>query len=428
MPGRQSKLARAVIVFFVLLLNSSLISANDNICITPFEELVLEGLSSHPSIEVSKKILTGADLQLRSAKWGYYPTPSLDVSKSLDKSQITFRIDQPLWDGGKINAVRDKAQARKTEATFVYAESQYQLIEDYLNTLQKYLQAQDKIIILNNGIDELKSLMQTIDRMILAGELSIADKNLLSTKIADIHSSLEITKAEFDVAKIQFEILTGNKLECDISFNDKPIFRSNISIESLVDDALNFSPSLKILNARIEEAKSDVDSAESKLLPTLKLRGEYKQGALYDGNNGEKESLIYLVFEMSTGAGASLLTNIGRSEINVLQVKNEKLSKEKEVTDKLMNNYTRFIAVKNNLEILSNDVLVAEKVYDSNQRLFFLQQKKWTDVVNALTALNTKKISKALLLGEYKVLEMKLALKTNRLSLKTGGFLSEVLQ
>ena len=423
----EPRIAQAVIIVFSLLSSSTFISANDNLCDTSFNELVLEGLTSHPSIEVSKKIVTGADLQLRSAKWDYYATQSIDVSKSANKAQLTLRIDQPLWDGGKINAVRDKAQARKTEATFVYAESQYQLIENYLNTLQKYLQAQDKIIILNSGIDELEFVMQTIDRMISVGELSIADKNLLSTKIADIHSSLEITKAEFDVAKIQFEILTGYKLECDIYFNDRPIFSSNINIESLVHDALNFSPSLKILNARVEQAKSDVYSAESKLLPTLKLRGEHRQGSLYDRNYGDKESLIYLVFEMSTGAGASVLTNIGRSEIKVLQVENEKLSKEKEVIDKLMNNYTRFVAVKNNLKILSNDVLVAEKVFDSNKRLFFLQQKKWIDVVNALTTLNTKRVSKALLLGEYKVLEMRLALKTNRLSLETGGFLSEVL-
>ena len=428
MLGKQSKLAKTVLVFFGLVLNSALISANDHICSTAFDELVFEGLNTHPSINVSKKILIGADLQLSSAKWGYYPTPSIDVAKSLSKTRITLRLDQPLWDGGKINAVRDKAQARKTEATYIYAESQYQLIEDYLNTLQKYLQAQDKISIMNSGIDQLKSLMQVIDRMIVAGELSIADKNLLSTKIADIYSSLETTRAEFDVAKIQFEILTGHNVECDVSFNDKPIFRGSINIELLVDDALNFSPSLKILNARIEAAKSDVDSAESKLWPTLKLRGEHKSGALYDSDNGKTENLIYLVFEMSTGAGASLLSNIGRSEINVLKVKNEKLSKEKEVIDKLMNNYTRFVAVKNNIEILSNDIIIAEKVFDSNKRLFFLQQKKWIDVVNALTALNQKKISKAQLLGEYKVLEMKLALKTNRLSLKTGGFLSEVLQ
>ena len=185
MLGKQSKLAKTVLVFFGLLLNSTLISANDNICNTAFDELVLEGLNSHPSIEVTKKIVIGADLQLSSAKWGYYPTPSIDVAKSLSKTRITLRLDQPLWDGGKINAVRDKAQARKTEATYIYAESQYKLIEDYLNTLQKYLQAQDKISIMNSGIDQLKSLMQTIDRMIVAGELSIADKNLLSSKVSD---------------------------------------------------------------------------------------------------------------------------------------------------------------------------------------------------------------------------------------------------
>ena len=44
-------------------------------------------------------------------------------------------------------------------------------------------------------------MMETVDRMIIAGELSAADKNLLNTIISDIYSSLEITQAEFDVAK-----------------------------------------------------------------------------------------------------------------------------------------------------------------------------------------------------------------------------------
>jgi outer membrane protein TolC len=264
--------------------------------------------------------------------------------------------------------------------------------------------------------------------MIIAGELGMADKNLLNTRIADIYSSLEITQAEFDVAKIQFEILTGHKVECNVSFNNKPIFSESMNIELLVDETLDFHPALKILNAKIEVAKSDVDSAESKLWPTLKLRGEHRKGALYDSDSDKEENLIYLVLEMSTGAGASALSNIERSKINVLKVKNEKFSKEKEVINKLMNNYTRFVAVKNNIEILSNDIKIAKKVFDSNNRMFFLQQKKWIDVVSALTVLNKKKISKAQLLGEYKVLEMKLALKTNRLSLETGDVLSDVLQ
>ncbi len=403
-------------------------NANDEICSIKFGELLSEGLDSHPSIIVSKKLILGTDLQLSSAKWGYYPTPTIDVSRSSNDTRTTFRLDQPLWAGGKIDAIRDKAEAQKNEATYVYAESQYQLIEDYLNTLQKYLQAKDKIHIMNDGVSQLKSIMQTIDRMIEAGELSLADKNLLNTRIADIYSSLEITQAEFDVAKIQFEILTGHKVECNVSFSKKSIFVDNINIEGFVDETLSFHPSLKILNAKIEAAKSDVDSAESKLWPTLKLRAEHRNGALYDGDTNEEENLIYLALEMSTGAGASALSNIERSKINVLKVKNEKLSKEKEVIDKLMNNYTRFIAVKNNIEILSNDIKIAEKVFNSNKRMFFLQQKKWIDVVNALTALNKKKISRAQLSGEYKALEMKLALKTNKLSLDTGAILSEVLQ
>jgi len=428
LKGEQLKLVKTLSVFFVLFLNTTILSASDKFCDTKFDELLYKGLNSHPSIIVSKKLILGADLQLSSAKWGYYPTPTIDVSRSSNNTRTTFRLDQPLWAGGKIDAIRDKAKAQKNEATYVYAESQYQLIEDYLNTLQKYIQAQDKINIMNDGVSQLQSIMQTIDRMIAAGELGMADKNLLNTRIADIYSSLEITQAEFDVAKTQFEILTGHKVECNVSFAQKSLFADDINIELLVDEALNFHPSLKILNAKIEAARSDVDSAESTLWPTLKLRGEHRKGALYDSDSDKEENLIYLVLEMSTGAGASALSNIERSKINVLKVKNEKLSKEKEVIDQLMNNYTRFVAVKNNIEILSNDIKIAEKVYDSNKRMFFLQQKKWIDVVNALTALNKKKISKAQLSGEFKSLEMKLALKTNRLSLETGEILSDVLQ
>jgi adhesin transport system outer membrane protein len=422
-------LVKALPIVFGLFSNVIAASAEvNNNCSITFDELLSQGLSTHPSITVTKKLILGADLQLSSARWGYYPTPSIDVSRSSNKTRTTFRIDQPLWAGGKIDAIHDKAKAQKDEAIHVYAESQYKLIEDHLNTLQKYLQAQDKIRIMNAGVEQLESLMQTIDRMIEAGELSLADKNLLNTRIADIHSSLNITQAELDVSKIQFEILTGNKTECDIAFKSKPIFKDDINLELLVDDALDFNPALKILNAKIEVAKSDVDSAESKLWPTLKLRGEHRKGALYDGDIDKEENLIYLVLEMSTGAGASALSNVQRSKINVLKVKNEKLSKEKEVIDELMNNYTKFIAVKNNIEILKNDVNIAQKVFESNKRMFFLQQKKWIEVVNALTVLNKKKISKFQLIEEYKTLEMKLALKTNRLSLKTGGVLSGVLQ
>ena len=424
------KLIKKLPIFFGLLVSSFIVNAADikQLCTTEFQDLLAEGLRTHPSITVSKKLVLGSELQVDIARWGYFPTPSVNISGSSSNASTTLRLDQPLWAGGKIDASRDKAKALNDEANFSYALSQFNLIEDYLNALQKYLQAQNKIDILNVSVTELKSMMETVDRMIIAGELSVADKNLLNTIISDVYSSLEITQAEFDVAKIQLEILTGYKVRCNIASAEKEIFPDKINLELLVNETLNSHPELKILTAQIEAAKADVDSAESKLWPTLKLRGEHTKGSLYKSNDSNKEdSLIYLMLEMSTGAGASALNNIERSKINVLKVKSQKLSKEKVIVDQLMNNYTRFVAVKTNIELLSNDIKIAEKVYESNKRLFFLQQKKWLDVVNALSKLNIKKISKAQLISEFKALEMKLALKTNRLSLVTGGVLSDLL-
>jgi outer membrane protein TolC len=270
--------------------------------------------------------------------------------------------------------------------------------------------------------------MGTLGRMIEAGELSVADENLLKTKLADMLSSLIITKAEFTAAKVQLEILTGRKIECKVTLNRKPIFEGVIDIETLVDRVLAFHPTLKILDANIESAKSEVDTSKSKLWPSLYLRGEYRKGALYESDIDREESLIYLVLKMSTGAGASALSNVEKSKVKVLKIRFEKLSKEKLIIDKLMNNYTRLVAVITNKEILTRDVEIAKKVYGSNQKLFFLQQKKWTDVVNALTELNKKKISKAQLTAEYKVLESKIALQIGRLSLDTGEVMPYVLQ
>ena len=395
----------------------------DPACSTPFGELLSEGLRTHPSITVSKKLMLASDLQLSSANWAYYPTPTVDLSGSLNNTRTTVRIDQPLWDGGRIDASYANAEAQKEEALHSHAESQYQLIEDYIQTLKNYLQAQSKIAIMGAGLQQLESIMLTIDRMIEAHELGVADKNLLNTKIADIHSKLTIANAEFDVAKIKFEILTGKEINCAVVSTDSSIFNGGMSIEKLVDDSLYSHPALRILDAKIQSAESGIASANSKLWPTLKLRAEHSKGALYDSDSSQDETLVYLALEMSTGAGASALTEVERSKVNVLKVKSQKLAKEKQVIDALMNNYTQFVAVKSNIQIVSNDVDVAEQVFNSNKRMFFLQQKKWIDVVNALLILNNKKIIKFKLMEEYKALEMTLALKTNRLSLETGAIL-----
>ena len=397
------------------------------ICKIEFNSILNEALGSHPSILMSENVIKGAQFQVDSAKWGYYPTPSLDISgTSASKRQTTFRLDQPIWTGGRLDAAYDKAKAQKDEALHSYDENQYKLIENYLNTLKNYLQAKEKIKVLNENKKQFNALMQMLDRMITAGISSQTDKDLLNSRLANVYSDLVITKAQLRVSKIQFEILTGKQIDCNIDFKYKQIFADTIIIEKLIDNILEFHPALKMLDSKIKSAQIEVANSKSSLWPSLILRGEHRSGTIYDEVKPESENLIYLTLNVSTGAGISALSNINKSKVNVSKVRYEKLSKQKELIDSLMNDYTNYISAKSHKKIVEKNIVTSKKIYESNQRLFSSQDKKWLDVVNSLSELNKQKISDSKLSVDSKILEYKISLKTGRISLKTGEILSDI--
>jgi len=396
-------------------------------CNIDFNELLNEGLSSHPSIAMSKDVIKGAEYQLDSAKWGYYPSPSIDVSAtSQNNIQTTLRLDQPLWTGGKLDAAYDKAKAQQDEAFQKYDENQYKLILNYLDTLQNYLQAQEKIKVLNENKKQFNLLMEMLDRMTKAGVSSQSDKDLLHSKLANIYSDLVVTKAKLRVAKIQFEILTGKQIDCNINFAYKQIFKSSPIIEELIQDILEFHPTLKMIDSQIKSAISEVSNSKSQLWPNLILRAEHRQGTLYDEVVPSSESLVYITLQVSTGAGLSALSNINKSKINISTIKYEKLTKEKELIDDLMNDYTNSISAISHKQIVKDNIVTTKKVYESNKRLFLSQNKKWLDVVIALTELNNQRVGYSKLSVESKILEYKMSLKTGRLSLETGKIENDI--
>lgn len=396
-------------------------------CSISFDSILNEGLGSHPSISMSQKMIEGAEYSEDSAFWGYFPSPSVDVSfKSADEKQTTMRLDQPLWTGGKLDAAYDKAKAEKNEAKNGYDENQYKLIDTYLSSLKEYLLSQEKIKVLNQNKLQFMELREMLERMMKAGVLSQTDKDLLNSRIATLYADLVVTKAKFRIAKVQFEILTGRVLECDIKFDYKKVLNETTPIENYIGELLETHPSLKIMDAKIRSAISDVGASKSTLWPSLVLRAEHRSGTIYNEIEPESEDLVYMSLNIATGGGLSALSNINKAKINVSKVKYEKLNKEKELIDQLMKDYTNYITVNAQKKIVYGNIKTQTKLYESNKRLFLSQQKKWLDVVNTLSELNKQKISYAKLTEESKILEYKIALKTGKIYLTTGEVVDDL--
>jgi len=398
-------------------------------CSIEFEQLVLDGLNTHPSIEMSRETIKGAQFEVDSAKWGYFPSPSVDYSvKSSDKNQITARLEQPIWTGGKLNSTYDKAKALQKEANHELDENRYKLIENYIDALKEYLKAQEKITVLNQNKKQFYELSKMLDRFMNAGALSQTDKNLLNSRIASISSDLIITKSKYKVSNIQLEILTGKKINCNVIFNHQDILPMQVDADKLVNYLQEFHPTLKMMDAKILAAIAEVDNAKAKLWPSLVLRGEHVQGSVYDDDNSEpeNETLVYFSLNVSTGAGLSGLSNIDKAKIDISRTKFEKSTKLKELLDKLMADYTNYITAVSHTQMVEEDIKIAQLIFESNERLFLSQKKSWLDLVNSLSELNKQKVKYTELLIDKNILEYKIALKTGKVNLETLEVSSDI--
>lgn len=401
-------------------------SINDS-CDIEFESLVLNGLESHPSIEMSRETIKGAQFEVDSAKWGYFPSPSIDYSvKSADKKQLVLRLDQPIWTGGKLDSAYDKATALQKEANYELDENRYKLIDNYVDALKEYLKSKDKIKVLNKNKKDFYELSKMLDRFMKAGELSLADKNLLSSRIAMISSDLIITKAKHKVSNIQLEILSGKKINCNVSFNHENILAMHVDVEKLINSLQEFHPSLKMMDAKILESIAEVDNVKSKLWPSLVLRAEHVQGTIYDESDPENETLVYFSINASTGAGLSGLSNIDKAKIAIRRAEFEKSTKVKDLLDQLMADYTNYVTAVSHIQVIEEDIKLSQLIFESNERLFLSQKKSWLDLVNSLSALSKQKIRYVELKVDRKILEYKIALTTGKIDLKTLEVLNDI--
>ena len=117
------------------------ISFASEVCKTDSDDMLSQLLSNHPSVKMSQEVIKGAKESVDSAYWGFFPTPSVDVSgKDSDRHTAVARLDQPIWTGGKLTSKYDMATSKEKENVYELEENSYKLIESYLNILESYLQ------------------------------------------------------------------------------------------------------------------------------------------------------------------------------------------------------------------------------------------------------------------------------------------------
>ena len=413
-------------VAMILTIFSSLYSSdttfhisNDTTCVYRVETLLNASFKTYPSIQVSRYMIQGADAQVEGAKWSYFPTPSVDVSQASGRRSTTFRLDQPLWTGGKLDASFDIAQSRKNESEFALDESSYLLVDNFLRILQNYVQADRSITAYQEGKKQLELFEEMLSRRIEAGVSSLADRELIKSRLAQINADLTVSLLKRKTSQEQLELLISNRMECGIEFENQNVLQQRTPIDQMMQQMLGSHPSLKKLSAQIKTAEAERAKAKAALWPNVSLRAEHQNGSLYfDQTNSNNQ--IYVSVQASPGAGLSSLSNIQSAEAKVLQVQSEKLTKERELSDSLMRDYQEYHASMDRIEGMRKTIDASQNVLESYTRLFIAGKRQWLDLVNSSRELTQSQLALADLQATLVTSAYRLALKNGEIKLDAG--------
>lgn len=382
-----------------------------------FEDLISKAVNHHPSIQMSQEAFKMSDEELNSAKWQYFPTPSVDFSNSSKNDQVVAKLEQPLWTGGKLDSQYDIALSSKAEAGYTLEESKYRLVERILNLLQAYSQGKSAEISLKEGYDRLSKFTDMIDRRVDSGISSQSDEILLNSRLIQIKSDLINAKSKKTLALKQLSLLVGENIE-SINFNLDKFNFDNIQSSVLIDDMAKFHPTLKKMDEQLKSSIHQVSKEESALYPTLSLVAEHKSGDVYTENSNVSDNAIYLSLKATTGAGLSLFSNVEKAKLNTKRVKSEKDTKEQELTDSFIIDYNNMNLAKEKLANLKLNQEFSGEVFESNKRLFIAGKKQWLDLVISSKELMDISVSYRDTKELYNILKYKIALQSGRINLE----------
>lgn len=403
----------------LLFLTCSVFAAST--CTMPAQTFISQLVSNHPSIKMSQEAILAAKARVESAQWGYYPTPSVEVSaKDGDRYTTTMRLDQPLWTGGKITSRVNMAQSKEQENFFELQESSYKLIENFLRVLEVHLQASSQLVELELALERLLAFDEMLARRIDSGVSSTGDKELLNARIEQINSDMLLTGNRLKITKMQLELMLGERIDCFIELEPITILHS-AQIEHSIQRLLSFHPTLKKNTYQTETAKHELENTKASIMPNLSLRAEHQRGDLYNSHNKQNnQTFVYLTLSASTNAGLSALSDIQAARIKINELAFLRQTIERELTDALLGDFNNYEIAKSRIKILSRSVDSAANVLDSYGRLFAAGRKQWLDLVNASRELMQYGIELRNQEVTQNILAYKLALKNGQFNLLTG--------
>lgn len=347
------------------------------------EQLLGQARAGHPSVRAKQSSLQAARADLEGADWQRYPTPSVEAGYDNRVNQSTglFRLQQPLWTGGRITAGIEAALARTDAAEKSVIETQRELGLKVIQAFAEAQRGQARLEVTRRSVSQHEELLALIGRRVQAEASPAVDRDLAQSRLYQTLNELSSAQQALGVAYTQLTQLTGQSVR---QVQAREVLQAAAlpdTVEASRDAARAVSPTLARLAGEEAAAKADIDVKRAALWPQVALRYEKSSIAL---NPQGYEDRLLVVLETQLGAGLSAGAAVAAATARQQAMRDAQEAAGRELNEQVSLAWDEWRNARDryrNAQLASGS---AKEVFESYTRQYTAGRKTWLDVLNAV--------------------------------------------
>jgi adhesin transport system outer membrane protein len=368
--------------------------------VSPLLPLLLQKVTAeHPQVQSQIQNLQAAGMDLKVAQQASWPTPSISMERVQAQSNdpvytgspqvISFRLQQPLWTGGRLTAQSNKAIATQAIEHARLIEIQQNLA---LKTIQAWVEvvtAQRQQQVLEKSETVQWQLLQKITRRAEQGLSPLNEVNFANLRLIQVRQDRFNALQQEKQAWIRLTQWVPEAKNLGQALIHPNIYLQEVHVHALRPalpqweaNSLENSPLIRRLERVAELQLAEMAEKRAALQPEVYVRAEHQRGN-YTYANTPNTNRVIVGFSASTGAGfgvAYQLAALQNKHVGVLQ---EIETARRSVLEAVQTDFWNATAKQSKASMLLLNLESSKEIQAAWERQFINGKKTWNDVMNA---------------------------------------------
>jgi adhesin transport system outer membrane protein len=384
------------------------------------DQLIRKSLQSHPSVRSQQQQLEAAATEVSAARQQFLPVPSVSMERVshgavdpqyMGQSTVTvWRLQQPVWTGGRLTASLDKAQANAAMSQSALDEARLQLSLKVVSAWGDWYNASMRWSAHESSYKTHQRLLQQVGQRVQEGASAAAELELTRGRLAQTLAMRETVRQQQQMALARLALLIGEPLPPGA----QPIESLRPPpgpVDQLMAQTLDASPVLQRLRHQQSVLNADVAEKKSNLYPELSLRAEHQRGN-YAYANLPAVNRVFFTLNSKLGAGVSSWDLVKAAEQKKQALESDLLAQQLALNEQVESDWLQWQSVIQRKPMLQQSLDAARHTADSWDRQFMAGRKTWQEVLNAARELLQAEIEMGDVLVAQSVLKWRLMINS----------------